>query len=455
MSKYKIVASKSQKKYTLIISADSEIEAKEKLHKDGYSILTIHPTEEDSEIIGNKFLFQIENNGEIKNWIIIGIDIFKVYIKLKDELGYNIIFLYPEWDEAHNSAEKKQKIMDQLIYGYEMQKKTLKLKEQKQKAEESFYLKKQLDDTYKLIEKVVQKIEHIIHEKENYTASSETFEKLEKVYESLIHIKGSTNLSKLKEIGELALLKVGQIELQSLEKKKDLASRELVKNTNELLKKIGSKEQFIEHDKDFKRIFQEFFAPIKDVFSFREFSKEKKREKKSKSFLDTESYSFLKTLLLLEKYKEKLDSNTQEMKDHKLLFLNPFMHSEFKEKHLLKRKVIQQNISILKAKKTGSLGSYTYMKKGYRKILEWVFSFLFFLKDLFFFWICLYIFLFLFSIFSSHNNLNILQLHTDNILSFLAFFAIFIILSLSKNVFLFLINIVFFTFLSIFCVVNF
>jgi len=59
MQKYKIVASKSQKRYTLILSADSESQAKEKLHKDGYSILTITPLEV-GDIKGNKFLFQVE-----------------------------------------------------------------------------------------------------------------------------------------------------------------------------------------------------------------------------------------------------------------------------------------------------------------------------------------------------------------------------------------------------------
>jgi chaperonin cofactor prefoldin len=52
--------------------------------------------------------------------------------------------------------------MDQLKYGYEMQLKTVKLKEQKQQSEEHFYLKKELDETYKLIEKVLQKLENII-----------------------------------------------------------------------------------------------------------------------------------------------------------------------------------------------------------------------------------------------------------------------------------------------------
>jgi DNA-dependent RNA polymerase auxiliary subunit epsilon len=41
MQKYKIVASKSQKRYTLVLSADSESHAREKIHKDGYSILSI------------------------------------------------------------------------------------------------------------------------------------------------------------------------------------------------------------------------------------------------------------------------------------------------------------------------------------------------------------------------------------------------------------------------------
>jgi DNA-dependent RNA polymerase auxiliary subunit epsilon len=70
MQKYKIVASKSQKRYTLILSADSESEAKEKLHKEGYSILTVSPVE-NATIEGNKFLFQIEKEGEIKNGVII------------------------------------------------------------------------------------------------------------------------------------------------------------------------------------------------------------------------------------------------------------------------------------------------------------------------------------------------------------------------------------------------
>lgn len=122
MQKYKIVASKSQKKYTIVLSADSETQAKEKLHKDGYSVLSIQEVE-GKDIDGKKFIFQVEQDGDIKNGVIVGKDIFKVYKKLVDDLSYNVIFLYPEWDEAHENAQKKQKIMQELKKWYALQEK--------------------------------------------------------------------------------------------------------------------------------------------------------------------------------------------------------------------------------------------------------------------------------------------------------------------------------------------
>lgn len=86
--------------------------------------------------------------------------------------------------------------------------------------------------------------------------------------------------------------------------------------------------------------------------------------------MDKESYSFLKTVLLLEKYNQKLQENKREQKANLSLFLNPFNHSEKKEKILLRRKVIKQNITILQAKKNGTVSSYTSLKKGYKKLLE-------------------------------------------------------------------------------------
>lgn len=454
MPKYKIVASKSQKKYTIIVSADSENEAKQKLHNENYSILSSIEVAENSEIVGKKFLFQIEKNGEIKNGIIVGEDIFKIYVKLKDELEYNVIFLFPEGDEAQSNAQKKQEIMDQLIQGYQLKKKSVQSTAQHASIEESFYIKKQLEDTYILIEKAIQKIENLIVQREDYGIEEETLWKLQKIHESLVHIKGSTNLSKLKEIWELALLKIGEIELKSLENKKDLQSRTLLKNTNDLLKKIGSKQQFIERDKDIKKIFIEFLRPLQEFLSQKEGLFQKQKTLNTDA-VDTQSYSFLKTVLLLEKYKEKLSLNTREIQTHTKIFYNPFFHSEYKEKTLLKRKVIQQNISILKAKKTGGISSYTGIKKGYVKGIERAMEYVVFLKNMVFFSLNLYVLCFLWSIAATALGLSFFSINPAMLISSIIFFSIYFFLGSSKNPFLLSLNIVLFWFFYIFTQVNF
>lgn len=451
MQKYKVVASKSQKKYTLILSADSESHAKEKLHKDGYSILSIDLAG-DHKVSGNKFIFQVQKDGDIKNGVIIGHDIFKVYIKLREELGYNVISIYPEGDEAHNNAEKKQRIIKELESGYEIQQKKIKIKQEEKQSEESFYLKKQLDQTYILINQAIKKFDGIFNNRKDYNISDETFYKLEKVYEKLIHIKSSTNLVKLKKIWELALMKIWEIELQSLEENKNKKSRELLNETNTLLKKIGSTNHFIEEDKDIKKKISSFFTELSKAFS--SLKLERKAHEK-KEILDKDSYSFLKTILLLEKYKEKLSENSGEIKKNIILFINPFSSSQEKEKIMLKRKVIQQNISILKAKKKWWVWSYTGVKKGASKILETLLSGIHFLAKGTFIAIFIYILLFLFILIGNKLDIFILTINAQSIVTMLLFFVLFFVLHFSKNIFIFFTGVVFFSFIFIFSMVNF
>lgn len=454
MQKYKVVASKSQKKYTLVLSADSESHAKEKLHKDGYSILSIELFSW-KDIVWKKFLFQIQKDGEIKKWIIVWKDIFKVYVKLIEELWYDVISLYPEWDIAHSNAQKKQEIIQELKNWYELQQKQVKIKQEKQKAEETFYMKKKLDETTFLINAAIAKFDNIFNNKTVFNIDDDTFLKLEIVYEKLIHIKSSTNIVKLKEIWELALMKIGQIELESLEKNKSQQSRKLVSQTNKLLKKIGSNSQFIEEDKDFKKKISTFFAEISQKMSLEQLKKDLKQKKQKKESIDTKSYSFLKTILLLEKYREKLKENTWEIKSNVLLFLNPRSKSDKKEKILLKRKVIKQNISILKAKKSWWVGSYTGIKKWYTKTIENFYSTLDYLSKVLLFCIILYSLLFFTTL--SVEKVAILDapINATAILGVLFMIFIFYVFSSSKNLFLLGINIVIFSFIFIFSSINF
>jgi len=454
MQKYKIVASKSQKKYTLIVSADSESQAREKLHKDGYSILSIGEFSW-SPVEWKKFLFQVERDGELKNGVIIWKDIFKVYVKLRDELWYNIVFLYPEWDEAHTNAEKKQQLITKLNSWYELQKKKIKVRQENQNSEESFYMKKQLDETYILVNSAIKKFDNIFNNRKQFNISDTRFSKLEAIYEKLIHIKSSTNIVKLKEIWELALIKIGQIELKSLEENKNAQSRQLVSETNKLLKKIGSHSQFIEQDRDIKRKIKDFLVSLKKVFSLSEIKKELRQKREKKELIDTQSYSFLKTILLLEKYREKHKENTKQIQKNFLLFLNPFSTSKLKEKIILKRRVISQNISILKAKKSWVIWSYTGVKKWYTKLIENFFSFLDFISKILLAWIVTYFISFLWALTLQHVNVFELYINAWILIFMVLITTIFIILSISKNLFLLSLNVVFFSFIYIFSTVNF
>ena len=454
LQKYKVITSKGQKRYTLVLSASSQEEIREKLHKEGYSILQVE-TINDSDIEGKRFYFQAEKEGEIKNWIVIWDDIFKIYKKLRDQFEYHVLSLYPEGDSAENDAIKKQKIISELEKWYEFQKIDTKQKElsEIQSPENSFYLQKQLLKAYTIIDEVIEKIDILFKKKDIYFIDDDTHKKLQDIYERLIHVKTSSNLVKLKEIGELALIKIAKIQLEWLQKEKNKYAQELLKETNTLLKRIGSKEQFLEPEKDFKKNFLIYVSSLKEKFSF--LNPKEILKKKEKKILDTESYDFLKTVLLLEKYKEKLKQNSQDIFSHPLLFINIFSKNEEKQKILLKRKVIEQNIAILKAKKSWSMSSYTGIKKWYRKVIEQIQDLLTYLQKIILLWICFYSIFFFFSLSSEVYGWTDISFSGKFLALFIIFFSAYFLFELGKNIFFFFTNIVFFTFLYIFIQVNF
>jgi len=132
MDKFKISASKGQKKYS-------------------------------------QFIFEWIVNGKHKKWVIIWNDIFKVYVKLKDDLWYMLSALYPESDQGLNS-EEKTKILQSLHEGYthmwkkgkQEQKRTSKQNYTEAKSLDGFHMKKELDETYILIDIVLEKLQGLI-----------------------------------------------------------------------------------------------------------------------------------------------------------------------------------------------------------------------------------------------------------------------------------------------------
>ena len=463
MNKFKISASKGQKKYSLVLTAASEKQAKERVHSEGYSILSISAIT-DADISWNKFFFSWTLNGKTKSWTIIWDDIFKIYVKLKDDLWYTISELYPEADKDL-SPEEKSKILQNLDSSYSHESRGKKSEPKKRKKQsitekkslEGFHMKKELDETYAMIDTVIQKLQSLIVNPKITDESKK--QKLTDVYNSIIKIKKSTNIEKLKQVGEAALLKIWEIELQTLEQSKNERSKKLLSETNKLLKQVWSNTQFREKNKDIKHLFWLFVSDLKEKTQGIKDTKKKIFEKKEKTLIDKESYSFLKTLLLLDKYKKRLKYNNKEIIKNISVFLFPFGEKrvELKEKTLLKRKVIKQNISLLNAKKSGKIISYTWVVKWYRKWVEKIISLIKIFDSYIFYVVTSYCVLFILYLNLVHlwYGFSGYSFNYTGVFYFIFLLSAFILTSISRWLFFLSLNFVILFFILIFWVVNF
>ncbi len=455
---FKFIVSKNQKRYDLILQANSEIEARDKLHNEWYSILNVEQID-NLNILGSKFLFTIIKEGDLKNWIIYWEDIFKVYLKLKKEFEYDVISLFNEQDKDKPDDYKREilkKIEEEyFLFTNKSDKREQILKKIEEKKEskkenildQDFYLKKELDEIYKVTDFVLKKLENIINNS-FFEIPKEQKERLIFIYNNLTTIKNSRNINKLKEIIELALIKIWKLELEYLEKTKDKKILVLLKETNSLLKNVWSKEQIIEKDKDIVYIIKKNFEKIKQFFE--------ESKNNEKIWLDKETHSYIKTLVLLKKYEEKKQDVEKEYKNYlfslKFLFWN---NKEKKESLQLKKIVINQNIAILKAKLEGKIFSYTKIIKWYKLIETFFIDFLNKLWNsinVITFLYCIIFFLFIISGYLSIININI---NTKWIILFLYLIIILFLFKLTKGFLTFAFYFVFFVFLNIFFTVNF
>ncbi|MDD3793264.1 MAG: hypothetical protein PHI37_00430 [Candidatus Gracilibacteria bacterium] len=454
MQNFKIAVSKDGKKYTIVMKAENQAVVRERVHKEGYSILSLEEIFDKHET-GNIFIFEGYKGGDIKYGKIVGNDIFKAYVKLKKDLEYDIKLIYPEKDEDI-SIEEKKKIKEELEEEYNLYysggkkekidelREKIKKEKEKNKNLDNFYLKKELEDVNFLLENVLKKLDKMISG--NYTIKIDSVkkDKLKLIYNEIIKLKKTTNISKLREIGELALLKIGNIEIEDLEKNKNIESKELIKETNKLLRKIGSKDQFIEKNKDIVYQFNYYLNKFK---SWRNDLKQKDKE----TIIDKESYTYIKTLLYLGKYKDYYKENTVNIIKNSFRLL---YDGEMRENLFLTRSVIKQNIILLKARESGSTFSYTFIKKGINKIFEEILNFIENISNHLFFIIIIYTIIFLFLInFIGFINTDIKVY--NGLFYFIIINLLYLIMHFSKKFIFLIINFVILFFIIIFGVINF
>lgn len=461
MKNFKVIVSKWTKKNTLIKKSESEAMLKSELHSEWYSILSIEEVW-DVEIKWNKFYFEILKDWEIKKWTIWSSDSFKAYLKLKDDLWYDVKYLYSNKDETEmNKRELIHELKEQYkifkeIHKDELSKKEdldeLKTKPKKEEWFNSFAMKKELEKNLLLINKVVSKIDWFLKLEWNEYLNFHKKEQLQQIYNELIKLKSSTNIKKLREVAELWLIKVWEIELSILESNKDDESRKILKETNKLLKEVWSKQSFIEKDKDITLILKKSFENFVNYYN-----QKKEDYKKNKSFkIDTKSSDYLKTKALYNKYLQKYRELKKERNKKMLLFLLPSKNNIQEKEYLnLKKLVLEQNLRILKIKLTWKTFSYVKVVKWYMYLIWKLLDFLNFFKKPILLITLIYSFVFLmFNLFSFLWYITY-ELNFIWLFYFIFVNLAFILLNYTRWLFTLGFNVVFLSFIYIFGLINF
>lgn len=452
MQNYKLSVSKNGKKYTIVFKAETEKIARKKVHEEWYSILSIEKINR-KENIWNTFIFKVKTSTwEEKKWKLVWDDLFKAYVKLRRDLDYNVIELFSEEDKDKLNENQKLVMINDLKEEYELvfiKKKVKKIKLEdlddlpKEKKLDNFYLKKELTETYKLIDFILEKLKKILSWEIKINLEAEQKEKLKNIFNSIIKIKKSTNIAKLKLIWEVALIRIWKLELKFLEEEHNERNKQLLKETNSLLKQIWSKESFTEKNKDIKHILN---AINKKMIWYLSIFKKNKKEK-----IDKHSHSYVKNMLFLKRYKEKLNENTLFIIKN---IFNIIFNKELKNNTFIRRKVLKQNIYLLKAKEKGNTYSYTYVKKGFNNTIKILLKFLNNIKQYLFLVVLFYILLFI-SFLNMNYYYNLYESNYEWIFYFIIIFLIYLILYISRNLFLIILNFVILFFIVIFWVVNF
>ena len=245
----------------------------------------------------------------------------------------------------------------------------------------------------------------------------------------------------MKEIWEVALQKIWKIELSQLEDTKDEQNRELLKETNKLLKELGSKDRFIEKDRDLWYQFKQFIDYLKTFLE-----KKEEENKENVEVIDKESHTYNRTKVILSKYEEKLVENNIFILKNLFKILSD---SDLRELTFLKRSILKQNIFLLKSRLKWKVVSYVLISK-------WIFGFFWFftqtlefLRKNLFYIMFIYSLIFLFSF--SFN----LEINFNWLLFFIYLSFIYILLSLSKNLFFLVLEFALFWFIVILWVINF
>ncbi len=357
---FRIVAAKNNQKVELTAKFDTELIAKESLHKDGYSIIEIRETEAPIETDDWFFYFEIQHQWQKKSGKIQSNDIFKAYKKLVDELGYNLISIAStadasEEEKAYTTAKARESY-DEFKRRYVQTVEEVKIKkEESKKSSETEWesqggvLEKEVKKYQGIISMVYEKLELFLNTYAD-KLNEERVLKIKELLPTIRQMRQGSNIDKLRIIGEAALIKLGELEIELLEQDKSIEKSKFLKETNSLLKDLWSNRRVGNDFDSAKKIIGEF---IKDFQS-----KAEEKEKKPKKIIDTWSFTYYKNLRELSLYKDRLKEINKE------ILRAFFQKKEKKNRLILKRRLLKQNIKIIESRISQKTFSYTKLAKG-------------------------------------------------------------------------------------------
>ncbi len=300
---------------------------------------------------------------------------------------------------------------------------------------------KELNHYYILIDKVLEKIRYIQVQYTN-ELSAERKAKLESLYNWLKQVRNLTNITKLKQIWEVALVKIWELQQEFIQNNTLDTKKDILEETNKLLKNFWSSKQIVLPEDDIKlkleKIYKDFIESFKNFFK-----SQKNREK-----IDKNSWKYFDILREQNIYKNQLKTVNKQ------LFKSMFDKDQY-IRLSLKQKLIKQNITLLENRIKNKKISYTKTVKWINYYKDIIFYLLQKIWDVFVYSILIYsVFFILLNTFIKASGQKI-DINYSFIFYIVVIWLFWLLLKVSRNIIFLSINSILYIFFCLFLVINF
>ena len=380
MKTFRIVCSKNNNRVTLVNQYNSVEEARYDVGRQGYAVIEVAELKEELTLEGVCY-FEVKTPEGIRKGKIKSDDIFRAYVKLVDDLGYQVIFIYDRAD-ADDAYKKLMTVNVEKSYAiFKEQSGAKKREAEAAKASAdaaiAFHSQREIDRLRGVYAKMLAKAEGLMN---TYRADfdSDTVNEMTEVINKIRTVGSISNVERLRLLGEDCLRKIGNAEIKVINRRNIGEKREFLSETNQLLKGIGSHKPVV-HESDtlarnLAKLFQPLLEKIKEKAPVAKVAalptiKVAKMVRPAVPAVKEGSYKYYHILKDIETYRKRRNSVLKEYL-HALFRFDP----EGIRAKRVKMELIAQNIRLQKARLSGRTFSYVRIAQGFRYYAEAAFG---------------------------------------------------------------------------------